>query len=56
MDKEEQELSTKIHILYHGGLNENGSYRLMHLNTRSSVGGPVWERLKDVALLEDLCH
>ena len=33
-------------------LNENGSNRLICLNTWSSVGGAVWEGLRVMALLE----
>lgn len=34
------------------GLNENDPYRLPYLNAWSSVGGPVWERLEGMTLLE----
>ena len=33
-------------------LDENGIFRLIRLNTLSLVGGPTWEGLESVALLE----
>lgn len=38
-----------------GGLNENGHYRLVHVNTRSTVCGTVWEGLESRLLLEVVC-
>lgn len=36
-----------------GGLNDdNSSHRLIYLNVLSPVGVTVWERLRDLALLE----
>lgn len=35
---------------------KNGSRRLVHLNSCSTVGEIVWEGLKGVALLEEVCH
>jgi hypothetical protein len=37
-------------------LNEDGSHRLIYLNTWSSVGGVVWEGLGGMALLEEMRH
>lgn len=36
-----------------GGLNDNGPHRHICLITWFPVGGPVWERLGDVALLKE---
>lgn len=30
-----------------GGMNENGSHRLLYLNTWSLIGRTVWEGLRD---------
>ena len=40
----------------YGGLNVNDPHGLICLNAWSSVGGTVWEGLKDVALLEEVYH
>jgi hypothetical protein len=37
-----------------GGLNENGSLKLMGVNSGLSIGGRVWEGLGGVALLEEV--
>ena len=36
------------------GLNENGLYRVMYLNTQSPVSGTVWKGVRDVALLVEI--
>lgn len=38
------------------GLNKNGLYGFMCLNTWSLVSGTVWERFGDTALLMGTCH
>lgn len=38
------------------GLNENATHRLIYLNTLSSLGRAVWERLGGVAVLEEYGH
>ena len=42
--------------MYHVRLNETGLHRLIYLNACFSVGGTVWEGLRGVALLEQVCH
>jgi hypothetical protein len=39
-----------------GALKENASHRLIHLSTWLADGGAVWEGLKGVALLEEICY
>jgi hypothetical protein len=39
-----------------GGFNEHGPHRLICLNAWSPVSGTVWEGLRGVALLEEMCH
>jgi hypothetical protein len=39
-----------------GGLNGNGPYRLIYLNTWSLIGETVWEGKGGVALLGEVCH
>ena len=38
------------------GLNENGPCRLVYLNALLHLGGTVWEGLRGVAFLEEVCH
>ena len=38
------------------GLNKNGHYRLRYLNAWFPLGGTVWEGLRCMALLEEVCH
>lgn len=38
------------------GLHENLLHELIDLNTWSLIGGTVWEDLRGVALLEEICH
>lgn len=39
-----------------GDMTDNGPGKLIHMNSWSSVIGTIWEGLRDVALLEGLCH
>lgn len=39
-----------------GSLNESSSHRVFCLSTQSLVGRIVWEGLKGVSLLEQVCH
>lgn len=36
--------------------NEKGPCRLIYLDALSPVGGNVWEELRGVALLEEVCY
>ena len=38
-----------------GYLNANDHYRLVCLNTQSTVGGTIWEGLESRVLLEEVC-
>lgn len=39
-----------------GALNNNGLYRILHLNILSPGGRIVWEGLVGVVLLKKVCH
>jgi hypothetical protein len=41
---------------YCGGLNENGTHRLICLNAQSPLGRTVWEGLGGVASLKEMCY
>ena len=41
---------------YCGGLNENGTHRLIRLNAQSPLGRTVWEGLGGVASLKEMCY
>ena len=46
---------SKSHLDICGRLNEDGLHRLIHGNKKPIVGGTVWERLGNVASLEEVC-
>lgn len=39
-----------------GDFSDNGSSRLLYLNSWSAVGGTTWDELGDMALLEGVCR
>lgn len=43
-------------MTYSDGLSENGPHRLIGLNIWSLVDETIWDRLGDVALLEEAYH
>ena len=38
------------------GLNENGTHRCICLSTWSPVGGIIWEGVRGVVLMEEVCY